>query len=125
MSDIHIGKSPFNEKKGLIKIGIYFHVPNSKANNVYPGLTPTLDSAGNPIPVSIAPGVTAQELIDLESGVLYEVFYSKYFAYDGTIQRKNEIKTEIKGLWQDFADNKQTELDNEYPFYGLTLSKAV
>lgn len=125
MADIHIGKSPFDTKKNLIKVEIYFHVQNSKDNNSYPGLTPQLDSAGNSIPVSSAPGVTDPELAELESGVLCEVPDSKPFQYDGTPERRAAIKAEIQGMWADIAAAKQTELDNEYPFYGVTLAKAV
>lgn len=122
MSDIHIGKSPYVKRKRLIMTQIYFHVPNDGVNNSYPGLTESLDTAGNPIPVSSAPGVTVQELTDLKSGSLCEVQVSKLFNLaDGV----GVIKTAIQEMWQGAADEEQVRLNNEYPFYGITFPKAV
>lgn len=122
MPDIHIGKSPYIIRKGLVRVQIYFHVPNDKVSNSYPGLTEAIDYIGNPIPVSIAPGVTAQELTDLKNGDLCEVQVNKLFNLgDG----QAAIKTAIQEMWQNIADERQTELNNEYPFYGITLAKAV
>jgi hypothetical protein len=122
MSDIHIGYSPYDKRKKMVNVQIYFHVPNGKSNNSYPGLTEFLDNAGNPIPVSSAPGVTAQELTDLKSGNLCEVQISRLFDLAKGV---NAIKTAAQDIWQGIADEKQAELDKEYPLYGTTLSKAV
>lgn len=122
MSDIHIGQSPHNKKKDLVKVVIYFHVDTNKGvSNKYPGVTPSLDNAGNPIPVSSAPGVTAGELTSLQDGTLVEVIKSKFYNLSLGIPA---IKTAIRGLYADVASEKQTELDREYPFYGETLARA-
>lgn len=122
MPDIHIGKSPYIKRKGLVRVQIYFHVPNDKVSNSYPGLSESLDNAGIAIPVSSAPGMTEQELTDLKSGDLCEVQVNKLFNLgDG----QAAIKAEIQEMWQAVADEKQAELNNEYPFYGVTLAKAV
>lgn len=120
MSDIHLGESFYNDKKDLVRVRIFFHVPNTKVSNSYPGLTESLDNAGNPIPVSVAPGVTAQELIDLKSGDSCEVQKTRLFDLaDG----KNAIEIEIQRMWQSAVDDEQARLDKEYPFYGTTLTR--
>lgn len=124
MPDIHIGESPFDEKKGIIKVKMFFHVPTrSGTSNSYPGLPVSLDNAGNPLPVSTAPGVTEAELTALRDGGLCEVFDTKPFQYDGSVERKNEIKTEVRGLWAGVASKKQATLDKEYSFYGVPLAR--
>jgi hypothetical protein len=122
MPDIHIGKSIYNEKKDRVNVELFFHVPNSKANNAYPGLTESLDLAGNPLPVSLAPGVTAQELTSLKNGTLIEV--PKTVIYD-LADGQNAIKLAAKQLWQGIADDEQARVDKDYGFYGTTLAKAT
>lgn len=126
MSDIHIGRSPHNKAKGLIKIQLYFHVPTGKdATNKYPGITPTLDEAGTPIPVSAAPGILEDELTELTNGTLCEVFRDRFFSLgDSSAETKADIKTEIRKMWQAIADEKLEKFNREYPFYGTLLSKV-
>jgi hypothetical protein len=120
--DIHISESPYNKAKRLIKVRAYYHVPNDKVNNSYPGLVEALDNAGTSIPVSTAPGVTGDELNAMKDGSLYEVIITKFYNLnDGQLAIKNAVRAK----WQDIADKKQTELDKNYPFYGVTLDKAV
>ena len=122
MPDIHIGRSPYNKNKDLVKVNIFFHVPTNKGgSNEYPGVTPSLDYAGNPILVSSAPGVTAGELTSLQDATLVEVIQTKFYNLSLGVAA---MKTAIRGLYADVASEKQTELDREYPFYGITLARA-
>jgi hypothetical protein len=71
--------------------------------------------------VSSAPGVTAQELTDLEAGDLCEVEIKRlYNLADG----QAAIAAHIRSLWQNVANKKQVDLNNEYPFYGITLARS-
>jgi hypothetical protein len=122
MADIHIAKSPYNKRKGMVRANIYFHVPNDHVNNSYPGLPEVLDTAGNPIPVSSVPGVTVDELTALKNGSLCEVFVSRLFDLSSGV---NTIKTFIQEMWQEIANDKQAELNKEYPFYGVELARSA
>lgn len=125
MANIHIGISPYHKKKKLVKVQIYFHVPNNKANNSFPGVEEILDNAGNPIPVSVAPGILATELTALKNGTLIEIRDAKFYNLaDASAQVIQEIKEDVQSLWQPIADKKQIEMDRDYRFYGTLLAKA-
>lgn len=110
MSDVHIGKSFLNKGKGLINVEIFFHVPNTKADNSYPG-----------IDVSLAPGTTGPELTLLQAGTLVEVRQTKLYNLSDGVQT---IKDSIRALWQGVATAKQNELDKDYRFYAIELERA-
>jgi hypothetical protein len=122
MSDIHIGRSIYNEKKNLVKQYIYFHVPTGSGDtNQYSGKTPVLDTAGDPIPVSLAPGVTAQELLDIEAGILFETVEQVLLDPEMSLLA---LSTQIRAMWQNVANKVLALLNKEYKHYGTVLPKA-
>jgi hypothetical protein len=124
MADIHIGKTRLIKDvgDGVVEAEIFFHVPNAElnTNNKYPGLVESLDSVGNPIPVSSAPGVTADELINLKNGTLCEVIVNKKF---DLVLGQATISTTIRNMWHGISNKNQIKINKEYNFYGTELAK--
>ena len=110
MSDIHIleGNYQKENKSGTVKV--VFHVPNTKTNSSFIGGV-----------VSIVSDIGASEATSLLDGTLVEVV--KNVRVNGN-KTTNEIKTKIRGMWASVAVKSQADMDNNYKFYGTTLSRA-
>lgn len=111
MGDIHIGSALYNTSKQMCAFNVYFHIPNPRTNNSFPG-TDKYE----------APDLLPSEVHKIQNGAIIEV---KKIINVSAMWTPQQILNMAQVRWDNVTEELFYRLDKEHQLYGTVLNRPV